>query len=110
MPSSMASNSSISGAARAANTSQESDVPDRLRGSKDIGWDYDKFVKLNNYREVQCRKCKKIMYRRINRHKQHIIGMGGKVAKCFLETDEKRRLYRENLDTAKMKWIKNDRL
>lgn len=72
--------------------------------SKDIVWDYGRLVKPNNYIKVQCRKCKKILYRGINRHKQHIASVGGEVVKCFSTINE-RHLYGENLEAAKMKKV-----
>lgn len=105
----MASNSSVSDAARAANMSQESDVPDRPRGPKDIKWNYVRLVKPNNYREMQYRKCNKILYGRINRFKQHITDVGREVAKCFSIIDEKRCFRRENPNAMKMKKVENKR-
>lgn len=43
------------------------------------------------------------MYGEINWLKQHIVGMGGEVSKCFSETVEERRFCRENLEVVKMK-------
>lgn len=50
------------------------------------------------------RGVKKTMCEGINRLKQHIagIGVGREMSTCFLATYEKRRLYRENLEAAKM--------
>lgn len=110
MSSSMVWNSGVSGAAEmTSNVSQDIDFPDKLDGSKDIGWEYRKFVKAGNFREIQCMSCEKIMYGGISRVKQHITGVGGEVSKCILASNKEKHLHNENLEAAKMKVDKKKR-
>ncbi|ONK75753.1 uncharacterized protein A4U43_C03F20170 [Asparagus officinalis] len=85
MPSSMASNSSMSERSNSTSSEQILETPP---GSTDMRWNYGKLMKKDCHLTMQCKKWMKVMKEGVNHLKQHIAGIRGEIKGCPLASDE----------------------